>query len=124
MINNHTSEDILALAEAVWEEVGHHFDRRPRLDVHQRPTKWRLGSTRTDCLEARILLAGARLVDWDPTGIEDVIRHEYAHALHWQLDGTIDHSPRWRHYATLLGARPRATGSLEMRLAYAATGTL
>lgn len=39
--------------------------------------------------------------------VEDVIRHEIAHALDYMNRGTSDHSEQWKYWARRAGARPR-----------------
>ncbi len=66
----------------------------------------RLRSTYGRCFVDLIEYANMRGEDDD--FIIDVVRHEYAHALEWTLDGRIGHSATWRSYAKLLGCHPRA----------------
>ena len=49
--------------------------------------------------------------------IIDVVRHEFSHALDYNIRETTDHSPKWREVAKAVGCRPRATSSEDERIA-------
>jgi predicted SprT family Zn-dependent metalloprotease len=38
--------------------------------------------------------------------IEEVIRHEIAHAIDWEVRGETDHGPEWKRMAIACGAKP------------------
>ncbi|HLF44254.1 MAG TPA: SprT-like domain-containing protein [Acidimicrobiia bacterium] len=47
-----------------------------------------------------------------PEKVEDVVRHEYAHYLHWREMGQVknDHGPEWQALCLLTGAVPTYLG--------------
>lgn len=48
--------------------------------------------------------------------IENTIRHEIAHALHWEIYHETGHNETWRSLAFLIGAIPRAKNPLIAKI--------
>lgn len=52
-----------------------------------------------------------------PDELIEVIRHEVAHAIAWEIDHNYTHDVRWRKIARMVGCHPRATAYREDRIA-------
>jgi len=73
-------------------------------------TKWKVGFATVE------VDVNPDLAYMDERAIIETARHEFAHVLEWYHHRTSGHGARWKLYARLTGAVPRATSTEQERI--------
>lgn len=97
------------LALNVLAECRDRYDLDPAIDFAFDRAQRRLGSFQPGRKRITVSRHAAKLNDRET--VEEIIRHELAHALAYQHDGCLDHGAVWKKWAKKMGAEPRATCS-------------
>ena len=103
-------DDLRHRTLALMRELGSAHAGRPLQDLgwtfRWDRAKRRLGACRIrgDGKTLSLSAPHARRGGWDL--MEDVARHEIAHALHYELEGGRGHGPDWQRWARRCGASP------------------
>jgi len=100
-------KEAFRLATSLIDETDKDYDLPRNLDFAFDRAKRRLGSYRPQRLRITLSAPICSLNSADV--VEEIIRHELAHALAHYHDNKLGHGPRWKQWAIEMGAIPRAS---------------
>lgn len=122
---SHTIADLEAWAQVVLDDIreqtGWALDDFAIMVRRDSRATRKLGKACLGWPVRKLYLYHATLKDWHETAIEDIVRHEVAHFVAYDVHDDKKHGYWWKRIAEQIGARPYANGEEVDRIAYAAT---